>query len=40
MFLRGVARDKDVAGNGNAHRLERVAHLKLASVERDALSIC
>ena len=39
MLLRGVARDEDIAGDGNAHRLERVAcRLELAAVERDALA--
>jgi hypothetical protein len=39
MLLRGVARDKDIAGDGNTHRLERVAcRLKLAPVERDAFA--
>jgi hypothetical protein len=39
MLLRGVARDKDIAGNGNARRLERVAcRLELAAVDRDALA--
>ena len=37
MLLGGVARDEDIAGDGNAHRIERVARrLELAPVERDA----
>src|SRR5215475_9197888 len=39
MLLRDVARDEDISGDGNAHRLERVAcRLKLAPVERDAFA--
>ena len=37
MFLRGVPRDKDIAGNGNAHRLERVA--RLLELARGALEL-
>ena len=37
MLLRGVARNEDIAGDGDAHWLERVARrLELAPIERDA----
>ena len=39
MLLRGVVRDEDIASDGNAHRIERVAcRLELVPVECDAFA--
>ena len=39
LLLGGVLRDENIAGDGDAHRVEHVAgHLELTPVERDALA--